>query len=52
MDETHIKISGQWQYLYRAVDRDGDTVDFYSLPRGIWLWPGGSWSAPSTCTTY
>ena len=24
----YVKISGQWKYLYRAVDRDGDTVDF------------------------
>jgi transposase-like protein len=28
MDETCIKVRGQWKYLYRAVDRDGDTVDF------------------------
>ncbi len=28
MDETYIKVSGQWKYLYRAVDREGDTVDF------------------------
>jgi transposase-like protein len=28
MDETYIKVSGQWKYLYRVVDRTGDTVDF------------------------
>ena len=27
MDETYVKVSGQWKYLYRAVDRDGHTVD-------------------------
>ena len=24
----YIKIKGQWKYLYRAVDRDGQTIDF------------------------
>ena len=28
MDETYIKIKGQWKYLYRAVDTDGQTIDF------------------------
>ncbi len=28
MDETYVKVGGQWKYLYRAVDRDGNTVDF------------------------
>lgn len=28
MVENYVKISGQWKYLYRAVDRDGDTIDF------------------------
>jgi putative transposase len=28
MDETYIKIKGVWHYLYRAVDKDGHTVDF------------------------
>ncbi len=28
MDETYIKVKGQWVYLYRAVDKAGKTVDF------------------------
>jgi len=28
MNEAYVKIGGQWKYLYRAVDRDGDSVDF------------------------
>nr|WP_309402197.1 IS6 family transposase [Aminobacter niigataensis]WMD00137.1 IS6 family transposase [Aminobacter niigataensis] len=29
MDETYIKVRGQWMYLYRAIDSVGDTVDFW-----------------------
>ena len=28
MDETYIRIKGEWRYLYRAVDKDGNTIDF------------------------
>lgn len=28
MDQTYIKVCGQWKYLYRAVDSDGNTIDF------------------------
>jgi len=28
MDETYIKINGQWKYLYRAVDQAGQSIDF------------------------
>src|SRR6516225_1351828 len=29
MDETFIRIAGKWMYLFRAVDGQGQTVDFY-----------------------
>ena len=28
VDETYIKVKGKWKYFYRAVDSDGDTIDF------------------------
>ena len=28
MDETYIQVKGRWTYLYRAIDKFGDTVDF------------------------
>ena len=28
MDETYIRVKGEWKYLYRAVDSDGNTIDF------------------------
>ena len=34
--ETFIKVRGRWMYLYRAVDGQGNTVEFYlSRTRGI-----------------
>ncbi len=29
VDETYVKVKGKWVYLYRAVDKYGDTIDFY-----------------------
>lgn len=28
MDETYVKVKGEWTYLYRAVDKQGNTIDF------------------------
>jgi len=33
LDETYIKIKGEWRYLYRAVDKKGNTVDFLLTKR-------------------
>jgi IS6 family transposase len=28
LDETYLKIKGEWTYMYRAVDERGNTIDF------------------------
>jgi hypothetical protein len=40
VDETYIKVKGQWVYLYRAVDKQGRTVD---LRRSSLTW-GSVWT--------
>ena len=32
VDETYVKVKGRWVYLYRAIDKTGDTIDFYLSP--------------------
>ncbi len=33
VDETYIKVRGQWKHLYRAIDSNGDTVEFWFSER-------------------
>ena len=33
VDETYVKVRGQWRYLYRAIDSNGDTVEFWFSER-------------------
>ncbi|MFC4173514.1 IS6 family transposase [Microvirga sp. GCM10011540] len=33
LDETYIKVRGRWMYLYRAIDSNGDTVEFWFSER-------------------
>jgi transposase-like protein len=33
VDETYIKVGGQWRYLYRAIHTNGDTVEFWFSER-------------------
>jgi transposase-like protein len=28
VDETYVRVAGQWRYLYRAADGTGQTIDF------------------------
>jgi len=30
--ETYVKVRGKWTYLYRALDKEGNTIDFYLSP--------------------
>jgi transposase-like protein len=30
--ETDVKVRGKWAYLYRAVDKLGNTIDFFLSP--------------------
>lgn len=43
VDETYIRVDGQWRYLYRAVDGMGQTIDFLlSTKRGTRRPPSAS----------
>ena len=33
VDETYVKVAGNWAYLYRVVDSAGETIDFMLSPK-------------------
>jgi IS6 family transposase len=33
VDETYVKVAGQWRYVYRAIDQFGQVIDVFISPR-------------------
>jgi transposase, IS6 family len=33
VDDTYVRVGGAWLYLYRAIDSQGDTIDFMLSPK-------------------
>ncbi|SCZ05878.1 DDE domain-containing protein [Microvirga guangxiensis] len=40
IDETYIKVRGRWMSLYRAIDSNADTVEFWFCERETLMLPG------------
>jgi hypothetical protein len=57
MDETYVRVKGEWRYLYRAVDKHGQTIDFLLTepflsplcPHGVHLFASSPWSIDTEC---
>jgi transposase, IS6 family len=32
VDETYVKVAGQWRYVYRAIDQFGQVIDVFVAP--------------------
>ena len=47
MDETYIKVKGEWYYLYRAVDKEGNTIDFLLRQLATIIYPPCLFFGPS-----
>jgi IS6 family transposase len=33
VDETYVRVAGEWRYVYRAVDQFGQVIDIFASPR-------------------
>ncbi|MTI16834.1 IS6 family transposase [Rhodobacteraceae bacterium RKSG542] len=51
VDETYVKVRGKWAYLYRAVDKFGNTIDFYLSPTRKALGGLKDWEKPHVINT-
>jgi IS6 family transposase len=47
VDETYIKVAGQWRYVYRAIDQFSQVIDVFVSPRRDVRRHAGSWRGPS-----
>jgi putative transposase len=50
INETYIKVCGQWRYLYQAIDSDCDTVEFWFSGQRNLVLPKGSCARRSSGT--
>jgi transposase-like protein len=46
VDETYVRVGGQWKYLFRAVDKHGELIDFMLWIVGIRKQLIVSWAKP------
>ena len=46
VDETYLRVTGKWCYLYRAIDRDGNLVDSMLSAAVTWMQPNDCFAAP------
>jgi DDE domain len=47
VDETYVKVAGQWRYVYRAIDQFGQVIDVFVSRQRTPRPPVGSSSGPS-----
>jgi RNA polymerase sigma factor (sigma-70 family) len=47
VDETYVKVAGQWRYVYRAIDQFGQVIDVFVSRGATRQRPAGSSNAPS-----
>jgi DDE domain len=46
IEETYVRVKGWWKYLYRAIHKDGATLDFFSPTGATPRLPSASFLPP------